>query len=180
MTYPQVTAWLQQKHAKKVIPHYKIQQSGELPLCQCGDVLAMRVSRCEKNLFTPQPCHRKYQCLYSLSRKGALLHVSKVQLIFYNSCTFCNNYLNSHRTLLSLFKLILLFIIIILILFLAIAQYMYYSHYSLIFMYNLCEQLHTAVSGNKSPLKFYDINLPRYINLNCTSQCKVLLPDASS
>ena len=35
---------------------------------------------------------------------------------------------------------------------------MYYSHYSLIFMYNLCEQMHTAVSGNKSPLKFFDIN----------------------
>ena len=63
---------------QKVIPHYKIQQSGELTLCQCGDVPTMRVSRCEKNLFTScQPCHRKYQCLYSLDRKGALLHVSK-------------------------------------------------------------------------------------------------------
>ena len=38
---------------------------------------------------------------------------------------------------------------------------MYYSHYSLIFMYNLCKQMHTAVSGNKSPLKFFDTNLPR-------------------
>ena len=28
-------------------------------------------------------------------------------------------------------------------------------------MYNLCEQMHTAVSGNKSPLKFFDTNLPR-------------------
>ena len=28
-------------------------------------------------------------------------------------------------------------------------------------MYNLCEQMHTAVSGNKSPLKFFDTNLSR-------------------
>ena len=64
---------------KKVIPHYKIQQSGEPQLCQFRDMLTMRVSRCEKNLFTTsQPCHRKYQCLYSLDRKGALLHVSKI------------------------------------------------------------------------------------------------------
>ena len=64
---------------KKVISCYKIQQGGELPLCQRWDVWTMRVFRCEKNLFTPsQPCHRKYQCLYSLGRKGALLHVSKV------------------------------------------------------------------------------------------------------
>ena len=40
ITYPQVIAWLQSLVAaeacKKRIPHYKIQQGGELPLCQCG------------------------------------------------------------------------------------------------------------------------------------------------